>query len=257
MLIIIVEQESGNDIDFLKFIENPTWKDVLLGLINSERIDPWNIDISEITSKYLDVIMKMKNLDLHLPANLILAASILVRIKSDDIIFKEDENLYDYGMDGLPDELMFSPESINKADSTIFEIMYKQKLPRMRRVTLEELMGAVEEAIQEENKREIKIKERIKKEKFVMPLKIDVKKVDVEKVIKNTYNKIITGSDNYGMVSFNNITNGDKKEKIYSMIAILYLETHDYITIIQEKFFGEIIIKQNGKRELSDIKIVI
>ena len=179
-----MEQENINDssdIDFVKFIENPTWKDVLVGLINTEKIDPWNIDVSEITSKYLDVIMKMKNLDLHLPANLILAASILVRIKSDDLIFKEEENLYEYGMDGLPEELMFSVDGINKSDSTNFEIMYKQKLPRMRRVTLEELMGAVEEAIKEESKREIIIKEKSKREKFVMPLKIDTKKVDVEK----------------------------------------------------------------------------
>lgn len=255
-----MEQENINDssdIDFVKFIENPTWKDVLVGLINTEKIDPWNIDVSEITSKYLDVIMKMKNLDLHLPANLILAASILVRIKSDDLIFKEEENLYEYGMDGLPEELMFSVDGINKSDSTNFEIMYKQKLPRMRRVTLEELMGAVEEAIKEESKREIIIKEKSKREKFVMPLKIDTKKVDVEKIIRNTYSKIVDTSDEYGMVSFNNITKNETKEKIYSMLAILYLETHDYITIVQETFLGEILIKQNGKKELSEMKIVI
>lgn len=249
------EQEVEN-IDFIKFIENPTWKDVLMGLINSEKIDPWNIDVSEITTKYLEVITKMKNLDLHLPGNLILAASILVRIKSNDLIFKEEENLYDYGMEGLPEELMFSVDGINNSDSTNFELAYKQKLPRMRKVTLEELMGAVEEAIKEESKREIKIKEN-KKEKFIMPIKIDTKKVDVEKIIKNTYNKITEKSDEYGMVSFNNITNNETKDKIYSMIAILYLETHEYVTIIQETFFGEIIIKQNGKKELGDLKIHI
>ena len=27
-----------------------------------------------------------------------------------------------------------------------------------------------------------------------------------------------------------------KQKKIYSMLAILYLETHDYITIVQETF---------------------
>ncbi len=250
------KEREVEDIDFIKFIENPTWKDVLMGLINSEKIDPWNIDVSEITTKYLEVITKMKNLDLHLPGNLILAASILVRIKSNDLIFKEEENLYDYGMEGLPEELMFSVDGINNSDSTNFELAYKQKLPRMRKVTLEELMGAVEEAIKEESKREIKIKEN-KKEKFIMPIKIDTKKVDVEKIIKNTYNKITEKSDEYGMVSFNNITNNETKDKIYSMIAILYLETHEYVTIIQETFFGEIIIKQNGKKELGDLKIHI
>lgn len=250
------KEQEVEDIDFIKFIENPTWKDVLMGLINSEKIDPWNIDVSEITTKYLEVITKMKNLDLHLPGNLILAASILVRIKSNDLIFKEEENLYDYGMEGLPEELMFSVDRINNSDSTNFELAYKQKLPRMRKVTLEELMGAVEEAIKEESKREIKIKEN-KREKFIMPIKIDTKKVDVEKIIKNTYNKITEKSDEYGMVSFNNITNNETKDKIYSMIAILYLETHEYVTIIQETFFGEIIIKQNGKKELGDLKIHI
>jgi segregation and condensation protein A len=251
------EELELENIDFVKFIENPTWKDVLLGLINSEKIDPWNIDVSEIASKYLEVIMKMKKLDLHLPANLILAASILVRIKSDDLIFKEEENLYDYGMEDFPDELMFSVEDINKSDSTNFELSFKQKLPRMRRVTIKELMNAVEEAIKEEGVREIKFKKKSVKEKFVMPIKIDTKKVDVEKIIRNTYSKITDTTDEYGMVSFNNITKTDTKDKIYSMIAILYLETHEYITIVQETFFGEIIIKQNGNKELNNLKINI
>jgi segregation and condensation protein A len=251
------EKEELGDIDFIKFIENPTWKDVLVGLINSEKIDPWNIDVSEITSKYLEVVMEMKNLDLHLPANLILAASILVRIKSENIVFKEENNLYEYGMDELPDELMFSVDGINNADTTTFEISYKQKLPRMRRVTLEELMGAVEEAIKEEGKREIKFREKSVKEKFIMPIKIDTKKVDVEKIIKNTYSRIVEKTDEYGMVSFSTITKNETKDKIYSMIAILYLETHEYITIAQDTFFGEIIIKQNGKKELNNLRIEI
>jgi segregation and condensation protein A len=249
--------EQQEEIDFIKFIENPTWKDVLMGLINSEKIDPWNIDVSEVTTKYLDVIMKMKDLDLHLPANLILAASILVRIKSENIVFKEEDNLYDYGMEDMPSELMFSVDDINKSDTTSFELSYRQKLPRMRRVTLQELMGAVEAAIKQENKREVKFKEKKIKENFVMPIKIDTKKVDVEKIIKNTYSKITNTSDDYGMVSFNNITKNETKDKIYSMIAILYLETHEYITIIQESFFGEIIIKENGKRELNELNINI
>lgn len=249
--------EQEQEIDFIKFIENPTWKDVLMGLINSEKIDPWNIDVSEITSKYLEVIMKMKNLDLHLPANLILAASILVRIKSENIVFKEETNLYDYGMEDMPHELMFSVDDINNADTTSFELSYRQKLPRMRRVTLQELMGAVEEAIQQENKREVKYKEKKVRDSFVMPIKIDTKKVDVEKIIRNTYSKITDSSDDYGMVSFNNITKNETKDKIYSMIAILYLETHEYITIIQENFFGEILIKQNDKKELNELNINI
>jgi len=181
------ELEDISNIDFIKFIENPTWKDILVGLINSEKIDPWNIDVSDITTKYLEVITEMKKVDLHLPANLILAASILVRIKSEALVFKQDDNLYDFGMETMPDELMFSAGDINSADSTNFELSYKQKLPRMRRVTLEELMSAVEEAIKEEGKREIKFKEKTKREKFVMPIKIDTHKVDVEKIIKDTY----------------------------------------------------------------------
>jgi len=251
------QEEDISNIDFVKFIENPTWKDVLLGLINSEKIDPWNIDVSEITTKYLKVVTEMKNLDLHLPANLILAASILVRIKSEALVFKNDETLFEYGMDGMPDELMFSVGDINSADATNFELAYKQKLPRMRRVTLQELMSAVEEAFKEESKREHLFKEKSKREKFVIPIKIDTHKVDVEKIIKDTYSKINDKTDQYGMVSFNDITDTERKNKIYSLIAILYLETHEYITIVQDNFFGEIIIKQNQKRELTELKIAI
>ena len=41
-----------------------SWKTIIYDLINSEKMDPWNVDISQLTKKYLERLHSLKEHDL-------------------------------------------------------------------------------------------------------------------------------------------------------------------------------------------------
>ena len=72
------------------------WEYILLDIVKSEELDPWDIDISKLTATYLDRIKKMKELDLRIPARIILAAAILLRLQSETLsLTKSDDARFD------------------------------------------------------------------------------------------------------------------------------------------------------------------
>ncbi|MDI3502166.1 MAG: segregation and condensation protein, partial [Archaeoglobi archaeon] len=54
-------------------------------------IDPWNIDIVELTDKFLKKLEEMKKLDLRISGRTLLYAAILLRMKSDTLVLGEEE----------------------------------------------------------------------------------------------------------------------------------------------------------------------
>ncbi len=243
-----------SDIDFVKLVENPTWKDVLIGLVNREELDPWDIDISKLTSKYIRFIGKMKKFELHIPANLILAASVMLRIKSDSIVLKEDGDYEaEYLVDDIPSELDFNPNFTSI--ESVPELKYRAKLPRKRKVTLNELLNAVEDAMKSEfNAERRRTKMPIKDQKFFEELEID--KVDVEELMMNTYQNLRANADKYNLARFDEICGNTTEEMVLSLLAVLYLCSYNYVDVMQEKFFGDILIKVlDPKKELGKIDV--
>ncbi len=74
-----------------ELVAQPTWRDELRLMVEEESLDPWNIDIADIADKFVQRIHKFKTLDLVLPANLILAAAILLHLKSEALKFEEEQ----------------------------------------------------------------------------------------------------------------------------------------------------------------------
>ena len=75
--------------DIEKFVGEATWKDILVELVKKNELNPWDIDIIDIVGRYIDVVKGLKVMDLRVPANIILAASILLRLKSDMLELSE------------------------------------------------------------------------------------------------------------------------------------------------------------------------
>ncbi len=59
--------------------------DLLLSLVVAGKMDPWEIDIVEISDRYLEKLGELRELDLRISARTILAASIVVRLKSEAV----------------------------------------------------------------------------------------------------------------------------------------------------------------------------
>lgn len=71
----------SSDLNLQEFVRNATWRELLVDLIDENKLDPWDIDIIKVVDSYVSAVRKMQIMDLHIPANIILAASILLRMK--------------------------------------------------------------------------------------------------------------------------------------------------------------------------------
>lgn len=210
-----------------KIITYPTWREMLLDLVSKEELDPWDIDISVVTAKYIDSIRKMKTVELRIPANLILAAAILLRYKSEILKFEEpepefDEPMEDYGPIEIPD------------------IELNGRIPPKRRVTLDELINAVDKIFKEEKTRS---EMKLDKPTFPSSMVVEIPKFDIDKEIEMVLTKINGMKDDEGLVLFSNlISDDDAESKIYALLPLLYLHQTSKIHLIQEEIFGDIII---------------
>ncbi len=223
-----VELQQGiqTKLDIEQLIKEPTWREVLLDLVGREKLDPWNIDLIEIVDKYIGIVKNMKMLDLRVPANLILAASILLRFKS-DMLKMEEEIEQDDNQQVLEERQHVEVE----------ELGFRARLPPRRRVTLNELMSALEEVMEIKEVRQSALVE----EPINIP--ININPVDIEEEIENVYETIKGSLDSSNMTTFSNLCNKAPDNVLLGIFVPLLLLAHqERIFLMQEKFFDEILI---------------
>src|SRR3989338_2820974 len=80
--------------------DESTRQTILYDLVKSGEIDPWDIDISILSKKYLEIVKKLQESNLFISGKVLLASAILLKIKS--------EKLLTEGI-GTLDNLMFPP----------------------------------------------------------------------------------------------------------------------------------------------------
>lgn len=218
------------DMRLEKLVEFPTWREMLLDLVASRKLDPWNIDLVEITSSYIERISKMEMLDLRVPANLILAAAILIRFKSDALRFEEEAQV-------------MSEETYVEEDSepeTIPVLELKTRVPPKRMVTLDELLLAMEKVFEDQKKRE----EKAQKIEIPSVINIQLPEFSIEERMGEIYERVLEEKDSEGLATFSSIlTEKNPLEIIMTLLPLLHLVQDGELTIFQEKFFGEIFIR--------------
>ncbi|KAF1076659.1 segregation/condensation protein A [Methanogenium sp. MK-MG] len=65
--------------------------EILVSMAESGEIDPWNIDIVEVTDRFLGELERMKTLDLRISGRTLFFASFLLRMKSEYLEESEDD----------------------------------------------------------------------------------------------------------------------------------------------------------------------
>ncbi len=224
---------QANSLDLEEFVSNATWRELLIELVATNRIDPWNVDIVEVVDSYIAAVKRMKVMDLRVPANMILAASILLRLKSETInLFEEPADGADGAEDMVPAEGRVLP--------SIPELMPKFRMQPRRKVTLDELIGALEGAMKAKERRA----ERITLENT--PMEFVVNMDDIDEKIESAYKLVASSADKKRMVTFMELSGKmpDGSSVLLDLfVPLLFLATDAKIAMFQEEFFGEIIIK--------------
>lgn len=238
-----------------------SWQAIIYDLINTEQLDPWDIDLVVLTQKYLERVKMLEEANFFVSSKVLLAASLLLRIKSEILLNKYLKSL---------DEILFGKkEKVEKLKTEVNvgevpELFLKTPLPRYRKVSLQELVNALEKAISTENRR-IK-KEIIEKQvHYETDIVLPKRTINIKEKIRSIYAKIITSfKKKQTKISYSELTNNDKEEKKVCFLPILHLDNQHKVFLEQEKHLDEIYVwiykhykKENNfelKEEMKEFK---
>ena len=233
------EKVGQNELYNMLISRELSWQQILFDLIKSDQLDPWDIDLVLLTKKYIEKIHELEESNMYVSSKILLAAAILLRIKSEILIDKYIKSL-DEILFGRPEKKEKPPFEINLDD--VAELFPRTPLPRQKKVTLPELMQALSRAMTTEHRRirkEITVRHAVNRLETFLPKK----KVDIREQIKKVYGKILGFFKANGKESmmFSELAS-TKEEKIPSFYSILHLDSQNSIFLDQPKAFEEIFI---------------
>jgi len=252
-----VKQEQIHDLLFSREIE---WQEIIYDLINTEQLDPWDINISLLSEKYLEKIRQLEEADFFVSSKVLFAAALLLRIKSEILIDRYIRSI-DEILFGKKEKSQINLEKI-ELNEEIPQLIPRSPIPRLKKVTLQELMEALNKAINTENKRikkEIVNKNALRESSFSLPRK----KLSIKDKIAEVYKKLFfhfEENKEHTKISFSAFAGMDKEEKIISFLPLLHLEDQGKVWLDQEKHFDEIYIwlkemyLQHNPDPLADLK---
>ena len=233
------KQEQIHDILFNREIG---WQEIIYDLINTEQLDPWDINIIILTDKFLERISKSEEIDFFVSGKVLLAAALLLRIKSEILLNKHIKSI---------DEILFGKKEEKRSvferielDEPVPELILKSPVPRSKRVTLQELMDSLNKAITTENRR-IK-KEVINKRALIeTSFSLPKKKLNIKNKIKEIYENLLVyfqEDEKRKKISFTQFVGTNKDERIISFLPLLHLDNQKKVWLEQEDHFNEIYI---------------
>ncbi|MFH1638545.1 MAG: segregation/condensation protein A [Candidatus Woesearchaeota archaeon] len=230
-------------LDMLMKDEEVTWQDIIHSLIKTDQMNPWNVDVSKLTQRYLEAVRKLQKTNFFVSGKVLLAAALLVKIKSNRLLAQDlsdfDNLLFhvDEPAEGLEDYV--NPEERAKIDAPPLAIKTPQA--RKRVVSVNDLIGALEKAL-EVNKRKM-----LRREYWASrnPPPIPERKVNITDLIKGIFEKIMSLFSKKETVTFSKLLpQGEvgKREKILTLLPLLHLDNQEKIDLVQEIPFEEIYI---------------
>ena len=210
--------------------------EILVNLAKNGEIDPWNINIVELTDKFLKRVDELEKMDLRVSGRTLLYASILLRMKSNALVEVEEP----------PEEIDIESDNFEISDYPVPSMPLRRYSKRP--VTLEELLTELKRAEAFEKKRLNRVEN--KKDEIRATLE-DVLSVAHEEDIENRIwkmryilNELL---EKQKSIKFSEISSTlDRTGILMAYLAILFLATKKEIWIEQEEFFGEIFISRTA-----------
>ena len=143
--------------------------DILVDLAKHGEINPWDVDLEKVTSKYLQFVSSSKGDSLKEAGRAIFYASVLLRMKSDHLLQESNDALNIGIHKELDDDALLQEEldEHNVKQITFDDLeaairrKYISKAKRFRKLTLKDLISALQDARDEEETRIIRKQQRL------------------------------------------------------------------------------------------------
>lgn len=217
-----------------------TWQAMIQELVKTEEMDPWDVDIGVLAQKFMQMIEEMRETNLKVSGKVILAATIMLRLKSArfiDVDLAQLEQLISSAED-------YGDEFIEESDGGVFvrdpktgekySIFPRTPQPRKRKVSVYDLMEALGKVIDVSRKKNVQ-KVPVKK------MEIPVKKFDINYVLKEVFYAVNQHFDSgKKTLTFSELTPSDRKEdKISTFVPLLHLTNQRVTDLDQKKAFED------------------
>ena len=244
--------------------------EILVNMAKQGKIDPWNIDIIDVTDKYLMHLFQSKSQNLRLTGRTILFASILLKLKSnilEGIEVSDFEQQPEYDLDYSDDdgELDYDTDYISTSNVvSIDEVLQRRtsvKLNHSRVVTLRDLVRQLEfyemldkkqslKNAHERAKRRVRNYAKLTADDIVNLAHDEYIEQGVERLRANL-GEILERQDR---IELNELTLLGM-DRISAYISLLFLTVDSDYDLVQDDFYSDLYVvkgNSNGTTQITD-----
>ena len=229
-----------------------TWRSMIYELVKSEQMNPWDVDISILSKRYVQMLKKLKELDFRVSGKMVLAAAILLKMKSnllvgegmaelDRLMRPEDEESMN---EGFYDDLESSYGYGAHEEYQPQPLLPRTPQPRKRKVSIYDLVISLQKALEVRDRRVVRNMPR-------GTIEVPHRKVDMGNLISEVYGKVTGFFTKNNRLTFSQLLppEATKEAKILTFMPLLHLANFDHrkLDLAQQETFGEIeIILRDG-----------
>lgn len=233
-------QDKINQDQFFNLISSNelSWQAIIYDLIKTEQLDPWDIDLATLADKYVQTIQQLEEADFFISSKILLACSLLLRLKSEILINSYIQDLND-ALYGKKDEKRYEIERIEIDENDLPILSPRTPMARHKKVTLNELIKALDHAINTESRRirkEIKHRQHRRALETVMPKN---NFVPLKVRVKSIFNILKVHLKENNHMKFHSLAKS-KEEKLASFVPMLHLSNNGKIFLRQKQHFDHI-----------------
>lgn len=208
-------------------------------------MDPWDIDIAELAQRYRQYLDALRELRFEIPGRMVLTCSILLRMKSDDLLAAcstDQSDLIEELEEVVEETAAEWDEPIEPGEFSLPLI----RRPR-RQVTLEDLRLALTAAMTVSRRRAERLIDRMEDDVDEFS-SFQIGGEDFADRLHLLFTKIKKLLSGRRVLSFFRLLErGDKEERIRRFFEVLLLAAQGEIDCYQEEFLGDILISLEGE----------
>lgn len=217
--------------------------DLLLYLIKQEQANIFDIPIAKITDEYLQYIRLMKSLDISVAADFLVMAATLIEIKSKMLLPREKTEAEDEEIEDPRKELIDRLLEYEKYKSAA-QMLYE-------RTTVEQAIFSRGQIESDENNAEINatmfdlltvFQKIVARHKDEIQMEIHREEISLADMIKTLKKRLFDQIELSILEFFEEMHS--KRELVTAFVAVLEITRTESVKLIQDKTFGDIILKK-------------
>lgn len=218
-----------------------SWQGVLTRL--TEDMDPWAIDVSELAHRFRVYLNALQELQFEIPGRMVLACSVLLRIKSDDLLASERAPERDELVAEVDEAIEQEMNAwVDPGDAGALEIPVLRR-PR-RQVTLFDLRNALAAAMKVSRRRAERLVGHVDMDDENPFENFEIGGTDFSDRLRELFERIVGLLRGRRVLSFFRLLDrGDTDERVHRFFEVLHLAAEGRIQCSQEEFLGDILIR--------------